>query len=323
MKRCNVVLAAFLMAGLMTLSLTPALAEPPYPPVMLMPAPPPLAPLALSNQVWAPLQLSLFPPIQIPDVNCKVCGLSLGIIAVGGLYDDDVMGLQMGGLWAFARELYGMQVAGLYTLTHEQFSGIQLAGVANFADKMPCGFQIAGIGNFVTRDMGCGLQAAVAFNECESGAGLQVALMNGADKDFNGIQVGLFNRGKWHAGWNEVVTPGGGRYFYRAPPYFEGIANMRGLQVGFWNLVKNSSGIQIGAVNIDDTMAGLQIGLLNQPYQSMQGFQVGFYNRAETMAGVQLGLFNGANKMTGVQIGLFNVIQESPVPFLPIINAHF
>ena len=323
MKSCKIALAACVMAGLLPLSLTPTLAQAPYPPVMLIPAPPPLAPLALSNQVWAPLQLALFPPVQIPDVNCKVCGLSLGVIAVGGLYDDDVMGLQIGGLWAFARELYGIQIAGLYTLTHDNFSGIQVGGVANFTDKLPCGFQVAGIGNFVTHDVGFGLQVAGAFNDCESGSGLQVALMNEADKDFNGIQIGLFNRGKWHAGWNEVVTPGGGRYYYSTLPYFEGVTAMRGLQVGFWNLVKSSRGIQLGVINIDDMMAGLQIGLLNQPLQTMQGLQVGFYNRTETMAGVQLGLFNGANKMTGVQIGLLNVIQESPVPFLPLINAHF
>jgi len=324
MKRCKVLLAAFVMAGLMTLGLTPALAEPSSPPVMLyMPPPPPLAPVAPSNQVWAPLQLALFPPAQIPTFNCKVCGLSLGVIAVGGIYDVDVIGLQIGGFWAFSRDLYGIQVAGLFALTHDNFSGIQVSGVGNFDDQMPCGFQIAGIGNFLTHDMGFGLQVAGAMNQCDSGAGLQVALMNEVDEAFNGIQVGLFNRGKWHSGWNEVVTPGVGRYYYPSLPYCEGVTDMRGLQVGLWNQVKCSRGIQIGAINLDDTMAGLQIGLLNQPFQTMQGLQVGFYNRAETMAGVQLGLFNGANKMTGVQIGLFNVIQESPVPFLPIINAHF
>ena len=76
MKSSKGLLVASAMAGLMTLGFTPAFADPSTPMVMLIPPPPPpLAPVAFSNQVWAPLQLALFPPAQIPDFNCKVCGL--------------------------------------------------------------------------------------------------------------------------------------------------------------------------------------------------------------------------------------------------------
>jgi hypothetical protein len=323
MKKCAVLLAVYSMVFLAKLGLTPALgAEVPGGPGVLM-LPPPPAPVTFTNQVWTPLQLALFPPVEIPNINCKVCGLSLGLFAVGGMYDTDVIGLQIGGLMAFTKEMYGIKVAGLWSLNRDSLGGLQVSGLGNFTGDLPCGLQLACIGNFVTRDMGCGLQIAGALNRCESGAGLQVALMNEADHSFKGIQVGVLNRGPWNSGWHEVVTPGGGKYYIRTPPYPEGVPDMRGLQLGFWNQAKASQGFQIGAFNLADTMAGLQLGLLNLPVKTMTGLQIGFLNNADTLTGVQLGVFNGAAKLTGLQIGLLNVIQERPVPFLPLLNAHF
>lgn len=70
-------------------------------------------------------------------------------------------------------------------------------------------------------------------------------------------------------------------------------------------------------------LRGLQLGLLNKA-ADMYGVQWGLiWNDAQRARGLQLGLVNTAETMTGLQIGLLNVIQQSPVPFLPFINAHF
>lgn len=323
MKKCTVLLAAYVLAFVAAWGQTPApvVEVTGGQGVLMLPPPPP--PVALTHQVWTPLQLALFPPVEIPNVDCKVFGLSLGLFAVGGMSDTDVSGLQLGGLLAYSREMYGIKLAGLWSLNRDSLGGLQVSGLGNFTGDLPCGLQLSCIGNFVSRDMGCGLQIAGALNRCDSGAGLQVALMNEVDHTFRGIQVGVLNRGPWNTGWHEVVTPGGAKYYIRTPPYPEGVPDMRGFQLGFWNQSKACQGFQIGAFNLADTMAGLQLGLLNLPVKTMTGLQIGFLNNADTLTGVQLGVFNGAAKLTGVQIGLLNVIQESPVPFLPLLNAHF
>ena len=54
------------------------------------------------------------------------------------------------------------------------------------------------------------------------------------------------------------------------------------------------------------------------------GVQVALVNWSKTRTcGVQIGVVNFSRAMSGVQIGLVNVILESPVPFMPVVNAHF
>ena len=76
------------------------------------------------------------------------------------------------------------------------------------------------------------------------------------------------------------------------------------------------------APGVED-MHGLQVGLVNKA-ADMYGIQCGLiWNHAKCARGLQLGLINSAETMEGFQVGLVNIIKESPVPFLPIINAHF
>lgn len=162
---------------------------------------------------------------------------------------------------------------------------------------MPCGLQVAGVLNYVGSDIGVGLQVAGGWNRCESGAGLQVAMLNEADKDFAGIQAGLLNFGGdlsntvQFGDLNPLVIISAITYVCISP----GVEDLRGLQVGL--------------VNKASDMYGIQCGLL--------------WNNAKHARGLQLGLINKADAMEGFQVGLVNIIKESPVPFLPIINAHF
>ncbi len=256
---------------------------------------PALAGESADTPVWTPLQLSVFPPVQIPDEPCTVYGLSLGLVLVGihafdadqpfwGRGADDINGLQICGLLACARTLCGLQVSGL----------------GNNANRIPCGIQVAGLFNYVQHDLGFGAQLAVGRNQNESGIGLQLALVNEAAIEFIGLQVGLCNWGESRLGKQlesslagigpQSIVDMGHQLFH-----CQGVGDMRGLQVGLVNKAADLYGIQCGFI----------------------------WNDATNARGLQLGLINIADTMTGLQIGLVNIINDSRVPFLPIINAHF
>lgn len=260
-----------------------------------------------SDEGWTPLQISLFPPMQFPNANYTVYGLSLGILQTAYSGDDimtaeigrnDIYGLQISGVMAKSKESHGVQLAGLSScakghsgiqlsgganIVKGTLNGVQLSGLWNEADEIPCGVQATVFANVEKGRMGFGLQLAGVINRCESaGAGLQLAvLFNEASKDFRGAQVGLFNKGKLGATtWFEHHRIGFTSYGQWVAANYYGVENMRGLQLGLFNKAENMKGLQIGVVNMADTMTGLQIGLVN-------------------------------------------IIKESSVPFLPIINAHF
>ena len=82
-------------------------------------------------------------------------------------------------------------------------------------------------------------------------------------------------------------------------------------------------GVQLGLVNnVRGDMEGLQAGAINLT-QDGTGIQMGVFNRAERFSGLQIGVANYAYQLQGVQIGVFNVIEDSNIPFLPIVNAAF
>ena len=264
--------------------------------LMLLSCAPARADEVSRNALSTPLQLSLCPPVQFPDENCNVYGLSLGIIAVGihtlddhqrflGQGADDVIGLQICGLLACARE----------------FCGIQVSGLGNNVQHAPFALQVAGGFNYMDHDLGFGLQVCALWNRVESGAGLQAAFVNEADDDLFGLQVGLFN-------W-------GGRKAVKQVE-FSNISSLGPQSI--FNIVR-----RIYRQRGVDDMRGLQLGLVNKA-EDMYGLQCGLlWNDAKDARGLQLGLVNVADAMTGVQIGLVNIIHESPLYGLPLINAHF
>jgi len=110
-----------------------------------------------------------------------------------------------------------------------------------------------------------------------------------------------------------------------------------GLQFGIVNVVdgisispssvsySTSRGMEIGSINLlGGDFDGVQISAIGNFACRVRGIQASFVvNHADDMKGLQIGAVNYATTMTGVQIGIINIIDESPVSFLPLINAHF
>ncbi|MBQ9727054.1 MAG: hypothetical protein IJV65_06075 [Kiritimatiellae bacterium] len=84
------------------------------------------------------------------------------------------------------------------------------------------------------------------------------------------------------------------------------------------------SGVQAAPFynRVDGTMRGVQVAAFNFA-ESVRGVQIGLLNGATSVSGVQIGFFNSTRTLSGVQIGLGNYVQESAVPFLPILNVRF
>jgi hypothetical protein len=287
------------------------------------------------TQVRTPLQLSIAPPLQLPNDKCTVYGLSVGLLRVGihtkvahevlGLDGEDVIGLQIAGFDTYSRELYGAQVSGVFSSNSKSLIGLQLSGLGNFADSMPFGLQFALVANYLKHEMGfgaqlaavcnesqsgTGLQAALGWNQCTSGAGLQLAIANIAIKEFSGIQFGLFNWGESKSGRIEAAhefKEGHILSYGRPTSSHAGVGDMSGLQLGLANKSSALQGIQFAFVwNDAKESTGLQMGALNTT-DNMTGLQFGLLNLcSKATVGTQVGIFNQAEHVTGVQFGLFN-----------------
>ena len=96
------------------------------------------------------------------------------------------------------------------------------------------------------------------------------------------------------------------------------------LQFNLMNIVEQEGvGLQVGLFNLAQSYSGMQFGIFNLCGSSFTGLQAGFLNYASICSGVQFGIVNNCKSMRGVQVGLINVIQESNLPFLPIVNMKF
>ena len=96
------------------------------------------------------------------------------------------------------------------------------------------------------------------------------------------------------------------------------------LQVNLYSMVYGEmTGVQIALLATTGSGNGLQISLLNRASTVFEGIQCSLINMAEDMTGIQIGLINRTEFLTGLQIGLVNVIEESAMPFFPIINFSF
>lgn len=102
--------------------------------------------------------------------------------------------------------------------------------------------------------------------------------------------------------------------------------NLTGLDLGV--LVNHATGDVIGleacfVVNyVEKDFSGIQIGLVNIADQ-VNALQIGLFNGADDMSGLQIGIVNKTRLMRGCQIGVVNVIENSDIPFLPIVNFFF
>jgi hypothetical protein len=116
-------------------------------------------------------------------------------------------------------------------------------------------------------------------------------------------------------------------YGLRVDLFYGKCRNLRGVDAG--GLVNHATGDVMGleacfVVNYVETdFTGLQVGLVNVVSHQASALQIGLYNGADDMSGLQIGVINHARLMRGFQIGVVNVIENSDVPFLPVLNFLF
>ena len=102
--------------------------------------------------------------------------------------------------------------------------------------------------------------------------------------------------------------------------------DMTGIQIaGLVNRVEGrASGVQASAIaNVDGESSAIQVALVNATARDAAGLQIGVWNDAGSMSGLQIGVFNFARSLYGVQIGLSNYVEDSPLPWFPIMNVCF
>ena len=117
-----------------------------------------------------PVQLALFPPVQLVPENESVAGLRLSLI-----YGRNA---NMTGFdW------------GLVTKTDGQFTGAQW-GFVGIVDRNFVGWQ-ANMVSFTNRNV-TGVQSAAFYNYADHVNGLQISLVNSAGS-MKGIQIGIIN----------------------------------------------------------------------------------------------------------------------------------
>lgn len=104
-----------------------------------------------------------------------------------------------------------------------------------------------------------------------------------------------------------------------------GSANGAGQLAGIANnCAEDFCGFQVAGVanNVHGGIYGAQIGSFNMA-KEMNGVQIGVFNKAEKAVGIQISVINWAREMKGIQLGVINVIEQSPVPYMPILNMCF
>jgi hypothetical protein len=304
-----------------------------------------LPPEAAFAEGCSPVQLSLWPSVQLVSREKTICGARLDLLwgkndAVWGLDlglangGGEVRGIEAGVVMNRLRGRpedadkgsWGIQLGGVVnTNEQEPFTGIQAAGLLNDHDDAPfSGLQFAGLLNDNDRASFTGVQLALFSNQnFESEVtGLQVAAFNHA-KTFNGVQIGLGNGVSAVEGAVAlVVVPicflaaiGGGSG--PCPLYEEKKAHLdqavTGAQIGvFTNVTKQLTGLQISPFfnGAGTSMNGFQSAVIGNVAGEVEGLQLAAaINAAEgNVNGFQIGGFNFAGKdFTGAQIGIVNI----------------
>ncbi len=173
---------------------------------------------ALSKGVLAdsPIQLALWPPIQLvgedqavrglrlqiygrnSDVNALDLGFahevtgSFGGIQLGlvGAVEQDMGGLQWNAIYSRASGNATGWQQGLFSQVEGNLTGIQ-QGIVTMVDGDTTGIQLAGLYNMTGKHIS-GAQIGLV-NRAESVRGLQFGLVNLANQ-MNGLQIGLWNQ---------------------------------------------------------------------------------------------------------------------------------
>jgi hypothetical protein len=197
--------------------------------------------------VYYPINISLYPTVQLVPYDGDFAGLRLNLIGVN-------------------RNVYGVDL-GISNQTDDTFAGVGL-GVINMSKGNTKGIHVGFINNTLGDFNGFqGVPLLTWFNalnvvggECN---GMQGGLYNEA-KILRGVQGGLINVAYDSKG----VMIGAYNYTESFQGLHVGLINiayndMTGAQFGLYNGVRDAKGFQLGIINQCQTLDGLQLGLLN------------------------------------------------------------
>jgi hypothetical protein len=256
----------------------------------------PLAPACRASA--APVQLSLWNPIQLFSDDSDITGIRLNL-----LYGNNrnICGLDIGLINQVARHCQGAQVAALLNDTGffnnqdvlSRMTGCQLSLAMNSAGNIN-GLQAAGLANLVRADM-VGMQLGCLLgNVCMGdGHGVQLGPANITLKSITGVQL---------AGGIIIAA----------------------------NIAENVQGVQASVAGVSlnkaDEMCGLQlnVGLMGNYAADVAGAQIAATcNLADHVKGIQVGLVNYCRSMAGLQVGVINIIMDGGLPVFPVVNARF
>jgi hypothetical protein len=197
--------------------------------------------------VYYPIQLALYPTVQLIPYDGDFAGLRLNFIGVN-------------------RNVYGVDL-GLINQTDDTFRGIG-AGLVNLSGQGAAGLSIGFI-NHVNGDLKgfqgipflswwnafnfvhgkCKGAQGGLFNQAGTLRGVQGGLVNVA-YDSQGVMVGLYNYTEsfygLHAGLVNITYN-----------------DMTGAQFGIYNGARDVNGFQCGIINQSQTLYGVQLGLVN------------------------------------------------------------
>lgn len=200
-----------------------------------------------SGGVYYPLQLALYPTVQLVPYEGDFAGLRLNIIGV----NRNVSGLDIGLINQTDDTFRGAEL-GIVNLSRGDSRGVNI-GFINHVNGDMKGFQGIPLLSWwnavnVVHGQCAGAQGGL-FNEARRLSGVQGGLVNVA-YDAKGVMVGLYNYTEsfygLHIGLVNIA--------------FE---DMTGAQIGLYNGVRDAKGFQLGLVNQCQNLDGLQIGLVN------------------------------------------------------------
>lgn len=194
-----------------------------------------------------PLQIGLYPTLQIIHYEESVAGVRLNLIGV----NKNMTGIDAGLINQTDETFRGADI-GIMNLCKGNSSGIHV-GFVNHVNGNMKGFQgipfISWYNALNVVHGHCGGAQGGFFNEAKSLSGVQGGMVNIA-YDSKGVMGGLYNYTEDFEGWQAGLI---------------NIADndMTGFQLGVYNGVQSASGLQIGVINQCQNLYGVQIGVVN------------------------------------------------------------
>ena len=246
----------------------------------------------------APVQLSLWNPIQLYNDDLDIKGIRINLLYGS---NRNVCGLDIGLINHVAHCCWGAQMGAL----------LNDAGFFNEQDVL-------------SRMTGC--QLSLAMNSAKNINGLQAGILaNLVRADMVGLQLGCFLGN---------VCMGNGHGVQLGPANIT-LKNITGAQIAGGiiiaaNIAENVHGVQASVAGVSlnkaDGICGLQfnIGLIGNNAVDVDGAQIAATcNLADHVRGIQVGLVNYCQSIVGLQIGAINIIMDGGVPVFPVVNARF